>query len=229
MILIGASGSGITQRTVENIELIEIDMGNIEAAHITAAKAAVSDSCAILYINALIGIRKSEYDLFFILKKYFEKIAVIYDRFEVVTGYDVEILRNDTCAKFDILPDNVLFISKNDIFDATIGQKVKYRMCADILKNFDSAPNNNTVETVNNDNACECSGSENRNVVLLITLFVFAVILFLMMFKRGSKFKKSNSNCSFVINNLVVPAGVFSFVLMLMRNSRIKEFIKNIY
>ncbi len=131
-ILLGAEGSGVEQRKEIDVAVCVIDGEDIKDNSVANIATQYRQKNALFYLNALIGLRRSEIDLFFTIKENFEGVCAVIDRAESITGEDRQILQDDICEKLGLGGENVYFIKKSDMVGDLVKIGLKFKPSRDI-------------------------------------------------------------------------------------------------
>jgi len=227
MLIIGVFESGIVRRVEKNVDAVAVSLDNIGEDTELLIKLAAREDKAILYVNSLIGLRKQEYLLFTMLKKHFVKLAVVYDRLESLGTGDMEMLQKDTCDKFGLSNDNIIFINKDEKFeDAIIQKSLKYELSVNIHFSEVKPDEQKGLKSFEN----EDNQIDKERAMSIIALAVIGVVMLLMYFKNDHGSSGDNKdNGSSLMKTFLIPAGIFALVMALMSNKKFREIVEKIY
>ena len=207
-LIIGADGSGIVNRVEEriyNIDMSDYDEKEVKIANLSAD---AKNKSIIFYVNGLVGLRNSDFELYKTLKSYFKEVSVAIDRSESVDIADRDTLLKDLCAKLDLAEENFIWISKaeriNDILkqntfifkafdDITIGRVVK----SDFYENGNANEqkccchgHDKELSKGKDDETDECCCSSLKPLVITLGI-ISAIFLVYYLFFSGRDKKKS--------------------------------------
>ncbi|MEZ7892078.1 MAG: hypothetical protein QMC67_10030 [Candidatus Wallbacteria bacterium] len=206
-LIIGADGSGVVQRIEERIYNIDMTDYNVKEDKVANLAADAKSKSVIFYINGLIGLRNSDFELYKTLKSYFEGVSVAIDRAESIDIADRETLLKDLCSKLDLAEENFVFVSKTERINDIITQNLfKFKEFSDVT--IGRVVKSDFYEAEKNDeHKCCCHGhdknlsgenKENQECCceglkpLFITIGILSLLaLIYYLFFSGSGKKKS--------------------------------------
>lgn len=132
-ILFGAEGSGVEQRRETAVAVSVITAEDIKDNSVANIATQYRQKDALFYINALIGLRRAEIDLFFTIRENFDAICAVIDRAESVTADDRKVIQEDVCQKLGLGEENIYFVKKSDPVSDLIKIGLKFKKTSDIV------------------------------------------------------------------------------------------------
>lgn len=132
-ILLGAEGSGVEQRRETAVAVSVITAEDIKDNSVANIATQYRQKDALFYINALIGLRRAEIDLFFTIRENFDAVCAVIDRAESVTSDDRKIIQDDVCHKLGLGEENIYFVKKSDPVSDLIKIGLKFKKTSEIV------------------------------------------------------------------------------------------------
>lgn len=180
-ILLGAEGSGVEQRRETALAVSAITAEDIKDNSVSNIATQYDRKDALFYINALIGLRRAEIDLFFTIRENFDGVCAIIDRAESVSADDRKVIQDDVCQKLGLGEENIYFVKKSDPVSDLVKIGLKFKKSAEIKPSaaISAAVKRNAEAELNLEDSGDEDDDDIRDVFLpaMAAMGVFITVL----------------------------------------------------